>query len=70
MRQALNGDGGGGCVEGYGSPNDDLDAFIAGVDAALTRQYGPDHQKALTASAGAVVRSFEWRDPPPPRSPP
>jgi hypothetical protein len=37
---------------------EEFEAFLAGVDAALTRHYGPDHQAVLTAGAGPVISAF------------
>lgn len=45
----------------YGDPDDDLDAFIAAVDRALTAQFGPNHQEMFEA-AGPVVSRFAWGD--------
>ncbi len=39
--------------------DDDLDVFIAAIDAALTRQYGPDHQRILS-EGGRLYSAFEW----------
>ena len=44
----------------YGDEDDDLDAFLEAVDAALTEQFGPNHQEMLAAGPGAVVQQFEW----------
>ena len=44
----------------YGEPDDDLDAFIAAIDAALTEQLGPNHQEIL-GEGGATVAMFDWR---------
>ena len=38
---------------------DDLDAFLAAIDQALTEQLGPDHQ-AILSSAGTSFSHFDW----------
>lgn len=38
--------------------DDDLDAFIEGIDAALTKEFGPDHQKVL--ASGRLIHEFDW----------
>jgi hypothetical protein len=38
--------------------DDSLDEFVARVDAALTAQFGPDHQRIL--SQGRTVSEFDW----------
>jgi hypothetical protein len=43
-------------VPGYGDPDDDLDAFIERIDAALTAQFGPNHQEIL--GGGKTIASF------------
>lgn len=40
---------------------DGLDELIARVDAALTAQFGPDHQRIL--SQGVVRSEFDWSAP-------
>lgn len=44
-----------------GEHEDDLDAFVKGIDQALELQYGPDHQIIL--SQGKVVAAFDWTQP-------
>ena len=39
--------------------DDDLDAFMAAIDAALTEQFGPDHQ-AILSSSGEIIFEFVW----------
>ncbi|MDP2008925.1 MAG: hypothetical protein Q8K11_01995 [Phenylobacterium sp.] len=41
--------------------DDELERFMEGVEAALTRQFGPDHQAIL--GGGEVVAEFDWGDP-------
>lgn len=37
----------------------DLDAFLAAIDAALTAQFGPNHQEIL-GTTGQLYSAFEW----------
>lgn len=41
--------------------DDSLDEFMARLDAALTEQFGPDHQRIL--SQGKVHSEFDWGTP-------
>ena len=46
----------------YRDDNEDsLDEFIAAVEAALTAQFGPDHQRIL--SQGVIRSEFDWGKP-------
>lgn len=46
------------CIKCGYDPEDDLNAFVNGVNEALTEKYGPNHQQIL--SQGKVISSFDW----------
>lgn len=42
----------------------EFEEFMAGVNRALTAQFGPDHQTVLSQT-GKLISAFEWRPPDP-----